>query len=172
LRSEAFEEEFFLVAGGEDGGATFLRNVRPAADALRAPTGNQMLRALTEEYMAENVSVRTERGFPGLDVWANSVLYLKYIVNEEQTRATLEEKQLVSPYASQIKSLLRRTIGDRVDTADLHFTRIVRLEREDIHPMNDVHRLGPNERAQGHHRLTGPAPAASSGYRNPNDSGR
>ena len=108
-------------------------------------------RAMTEAYMRQNQSVRTEHGILGLDTYASGVLYLKYIVNEQETEARLVEKKLISPYASQVKALLRRTIGDRIDTGALNFMRIVRLEREDVRVMAEVHRVragveGPDDR--------------------------
>lgn len=119
----------------------FEEKVREAAVALAAPTSKEVLRVLTEEFIRTSESEGTSTAFGGVTPWATSVLFIRYVVDAAETRATVDEVTLSGPYAPQMKALLKTTIGDELKTGTLNFTRIVRLEREDLHYLADVHTL-------------------------------
>jgi len=127
---------------------TFSQIVRDAGARLKAPTNKEILDAMTEEFVRVNESTKYSTVL-GLTVFRTGILYLKYIVDRAETKADLVEKTLSSPYAAQIKSLLKITHGSQIDTAELDFTRVIRLEREDLRVMNDTDTLHAGERDPG-----------------------
>lgn len=130
----------------------FSLKVRSLGESLQPPTGMDILEAMTEEFVRVNESSELG-GLFGVDNFRTGILYLKYVVDEGETKANLVEKTLSSPYAAQIKALLKLTRGAQIDTADLAFTRVVRLEREDLDIMNDVEILHAGERNPGERGL-------------------
>ena len=130
----------------------FSEKVRDLGTQLHAPTDSEILREMTSAYVRTHERTDINTTF-GVTQFRTGILYLKYIVDKEQTKATLVEKKLSSPYAAQIKSLLSLTYGEQVDTAELGFTRVVRLEREDLHIINDIDVLHAGERDPGYRGL-------------------
>lgn len=122
----------------------FSERIRKIGETLQPPSNTDILRAMAEEFVRSNEASETT-GLFGTDYYKTGILFLKYRVDEGETKATLETKVLSGPYAPQIKALLKLTIGPQIDTATLQFTRVIRLEREDLDIMNDIDTVSAGE---------------------------